>query len=437
MLNPALQLFSRFITGHETRRAVFLAGCIRILNAGLILAIVWILARVLGPADFGVYTFVASLVLLAGIPTQLGLPSLLVREVSRATHEEDWPRLRGLIRFSNIVVLVMSVIGIAVILIITTDRRWSPVTDRGVVIAALPLLPLTALGNVRGAVLAGMGRVVWGQIPELVVRPGLLVIALGSCILLGYPLGPQTAMVFNSAAALCTVVIGVVVIHSLAPSNLSLAQPQFETRAWTRTLLPLSLISGLQMIRSQIDILLLGFLVSDADVGIFKIGATIALQVTFALGLVNAVLAPKIVPLRAKRDYAGLRALMRQGTKISLVTALPLALILVLFGREILRVAFGPQYVAAYGIMVVLTLAQCVYAAAGAVGILLTMSGNERELMIGIVVAIAANVGLNLLLIPRYGIMGAAVGSAVSMIVWRVLLIWLVRRSRVLHESGA
>jgi O-antigen/teichoic acid export membrane protein len=372
-------------------------------------------------------------VLLAGIPTQMGLPTLLVREISRASHGENWPLVRGLMRFSNVVVMVMSVVGVAVVLLVAAYPRWSPVDNMGLVIAALPLLPLTALGNLRGAILAGMGRVVWGQIPEFVIRPTLFLVGLLVCVLFGYSLTPESAMIINGLAAAITIAAGIMIIRSLAPHQLRSAPAQFEARSWIRALLPLSLITSLQLIRGQLDILILGFMVPEADVGIFKIGAAIALQVTFVLSLINAIFAPKIVRLREARDYAGLRLLMRQGMKLALLAAVPIALVLVIAGRQILRFVFGAEFEPAYEVMVVLAIAQCVYAAAGAVGTLLTMTGNERELTIGIVVAIVTNIGLDLLLIPHYGIVGAAVGSAISMIIWRLLLTALVWKSRVLH----
>ena len=71
----------------------------------------------------------------------------------------------------------------------------------------------------------------------------------------------------------------------------------------------------------------------------------------------------------------------------------------------------------------------------GSVGVLLLMTGHEREAGIGMGVAVLLNSALNLLLIPAWGINGAAVASGLSIVCWNLILLVLVRKRLAIHPT--
>lgn len=97
-------------------------------------------------------------------------------------------------------------------------------------------------------------------------------------------------------------------------------------------------------------------------------------------------------------------------------------------GEVILAIAFGSLYETAYIPLIILLVGQLINSGAGSVGLLLNMSGYERETARGMMVAAVLNVVLNLLLIPLWGINGSSLATSVSLIVWNVLLWWAVRK---------
>ena len=93
-------------------RGVLGSGVLKIFHTLLILATAILLARTLGPEGYGIYAFAYALATLIAIPAQMGLPTLVVREVARYQLKEEWGYLKGILRFSNQVVL-----GLAALLI--------------------------------------------------------------------------------------------------------------------------------------------------------------------------------------------------------------------------------------------------------------------------------------------------------------------------------
>ncbi|MFO7971597.1 MAG: polysaccharide biosynthesis C-terminal domain-containing protein, partial [Desulfobacterales bacterium] len=97
-------------------------------------------------------------------------------------------------------------------------------------------------------------------------------------------------------------------------------------------------------------------------------------------------------------------------------------------GRPLLGLVFGAVFVNSYLPLVILMAGQMVNSAAGSVAFLLNMTGHERDTAKGVACAAGINIVLNLILIPPLGINGAATATAVSMVVWNVLLWWMVRK---------
>ena len=93
---------------------------------------------------------------------------------------------------------------------------------------------------------------------------------------------------------------------------------------------------------------------------------------------------------------------------------------------------FGPEFLPAAPALAVLAIGQLVNAGSGSVGSLLTMTGHERDAAVGFGLSAVMNVALNVLLIPLWGPLGAAVATASSLIAWNVILSFAVyRRLRI------
>lgn len=395
---------------------------VKIAHVTLGLGVTVILARVLGPQAYGVYSWSFALVVLLAIPARMGFTQLLVRETAAYQLQQEWGLLRGLLLRANQAVVATSVVLAAVagtILWRLGDRLESAeILTFG---WALLLLPLMALGDLRGAALRGLRHVVMGQLPESVLRPAFLIVLAGAGAAL-IEMNAPAAMALHAVAAGMAFAIGAVLLLRWLPGEVRSAESRFETRRWLSSIVPFSLIAGMQVINSQTDIVLLGFFVPSEDVGFYTVAAKGATLVPFTLSAVNMVIAPYISRLHAKARADTLQDVLTWTARVILLTALPVAAILILFGNPILGFIFGPEYAAGYVALVILCVGQVINAGAGSVGMLLTMTGHERDAAFGVSIAAGLNVVLNLLLIPQFGMAGAAVATAASLLTWNLLL---------------
>ncbi|MFW6089999.1 MAG: oligosaccharide flippase family protein, partial [Gemmatimonadota bacterium] len=86
---------------------------LRVSSAAVSLVVSILLARMLGPEGYGIYAFAYAVIMLLALPAQAGLPTLLVREVARYEADERWGLLAGLLRRSNQLVGLLTVLIVA------------------------------------------------------------------------------------------------------------------------------------------------------------------------------------------------------------------------------------------------------------------------------------------------------------------------------------
>lgn len=381
------------------------------------------LARLLGAAGYGVYAYAMSIVALLLIPATLGLPRLLIRNISVYRTRSSWSLLRGLLRWSNWTALTASValalLGALVVKVFS--NRFQPQTVATLWIAMMAL-PLMALSQIRQAALQGLNRIMEGQLPEALIRPFLFIVLIGGTyFLIGQKVNAPSAMEMQLVACGVAFLAGTVLLRRYLPAPVKESSPSYEIRAWMRSALPLLFIGGVSVVNQYTDILMLGALKGAADVGIYRVAMRGAMLIPFMLDAVNMAIGPAISSLYTKGDMKRLQRVVTKSARLALLFSLPLVLTFVLLGRWLLLI-FGPEFQKGATALAILSTGQLVNVAAGSVGLILIMTGHEDDTFKGLVVAAVANVVLNASLIPIWGIEGAAVASAVSTIIWNILL---------------
>lgn len=385
-----------------------------------------LLARALGAEGYGVYAYVFSLVAVLAIPAQSGLPILVLRETATAHATKQWGLLRGIWRWANAAVGVIAVVlalGSGAVAWASAARFTT--TQLATFFWGLLLIPTMALGNLRGASLRGLQRVVVGMLPEFALRPGFLAIFVAGFLLLSSreALAPDQAMALHVLAAALAFGVGLYLLWRKRPEPLrDRPRPVYHGREWMAALVPLSILAAANAVNQQAGVLILGMFSSSGDVGTYRVAVQTGNLVGLGLATVNLVVAPRFARLYALRDMARLERLATATARVVVLTALPVGLALLFWGDSILGLAFGAEYTAGYRALAILTVGQLVNAGMGSVGLLLYMSGHEADAMRGKVLAVGLNITLSFALIPMFGLEGAAFATMVSLSHWNVLM---------------
>jgi len=298
------------------------------------------------------------------------------------------------------------------------------------------LVPAMVLCDVRSSALIGMGSVLSGQLSENVIRPGVL-LALTALIYLAYPsfYTAKAGMAATAVAALVSLVVLEYIQRSKTPKISKNQRVEYDARVWSGALWPLGMTAGVHLINRNTDILMLGLFHSSDDVGVYRVAAHGAMLVPFGLTIVNVVFAPRFARLFASGKTPELQRATPHSAQISFAFALPVALTFLFFGRPILSHLIGASYSEGAAALSILSLGQLMNVGMASVAILLNMTGHERDTAKGVAVGAATNVALNLVLIPPYGMVRAAIASAAALAVLNVILYTSVTKRLRVHAT--
>jgi O-antigen/teichoic acid export membrane protein len=304
---------------------------------------------------------------------------------------------------------------------------------------ALAIVPLS-LSVLVSRALQGLSRIRDSVLVFSILPTG---IALGGTWLLAHAWG------VGGAVAAYVVAVASALVYGWISWNLALAGRRSSSdaeRAASPTLVLLSsgaplLIGALLQLSIQMSgTLMLGAWADKTEVGVFAVAWRTAALISFALLAINTIAQPKFAALFARGELDALAAAARKVTLLMTVCATPVFLVFVVAPQFVMSV-FGSEFSTGGSTLQILAIGQFFNVASGSVGILLMMSGNEREYRNAQIATAAVVVTFNTLLIPTYGAVGAAIGAASAFIVQNILFgyfVWsrlgivlLLSRSRI------
>ncbi|MBM7333634.1 polysaccharide biosynthesis C-terminal domain-containing protein [Alloalcanivorax marinus] len=402
---------------------------------GVIVSIV--LARSLSISDFGKYTYIMALLQVFVLPLTGGIPQLLTREVAGFKHEKDWGGYRGLFRVSHLWVAVFSIIIVlAFILAKNTRPSLLDYNQWKLLSIAILIIPVMGLNAVRNGIIKGLGYPSYSELPGNFIQPTVLLAVLFAFIFY-LDLTVERAIKAQVISYTVTFFIATIIFLFIKPKIRKSEKAVFRIKEWGSALVPFTFIALMSTFSAQVGILLLGLLGTHEQVAAMRIGERGAQFVVLSLAIVNLVISPYIVKAFKSGNKKELQKLAKYTARGALFVAAPLAIVLIIFGKEIVTLLFGGEYAgASYWPLAILCVGQVVNVYCGSVGNLLSMSGHERDTLVGQSLSLIVSMLLCVILIPIFGAVGAATGVSIGLITWNILLMFSVSKRLGIKSSA-
>ena len=408
-------------TSADTRTLASGAGIAlvgRILGRGAQVLVEVVLARVLGPLGFGLYATGWVVLRIVGLVAPLGLDRGVIRYGTRFA-APDTPRpaeLKGVLLEALTASLVFGgvaggLLWVASDLLATTV--WSN-PDLGFVFRGLaPAVALFGALRVASAATRITRRTGYAVVSEDLARPVVNLGLVACSAWAGWRLGGalMAASVSFGVAFLVALywvlrLFPVLRDRSIVPRRTGIELFRFSATAS---------VSGVAiLILVWIDRLMLSMLRPAGEVGIYQAATQPAFVFSTILVSFNAILVPMIADLAQREAWPRMAEIYRVSTKWGIYVGLPLFIVIVFHAELAIGAIFGERYLAAALPMVILSAGQMVNAGTGAVGPLLIMTGHARRWMFFTSTMLGVAVVSNLMLIPRWGMLGAAAATAGS-----------------------
>lgn len=384
-------------------------------------------SRWLQPKETGEFFELIALFTILSYALQLGADTGLTRWISRARAIGGLAEVR---RVVLIAILPVVVIGVAAAVAVwfaapALASIFLHGMDPGQAAADFRLIaifvPLGALSACLIAGARGFGRM-WPYLGiegmgKPVLRIGLIVVALTvGWNLRGAVVGWTIPVVIGAAAS--WFVLARIIRREVPAASRMFSSPgrgRLAADFW-RFAAPRGFAGVFQVIVLWLDILLVGALLTSYDAGIYAAVSRLAMIGTFALEGTRLAIAPQLSGLLARRQHSRAADLYQSATRLLMLASWPMYLLFAIFPMVVLGV-FGTRYTAGAVSLVIISLAMLVNTGTGNVTVVLLMGGKSSWNVVNTLAALIINVGLNLVLLPRIGIAGAAIAWAASIIV--------------------
>lgn len=391
-----------------------------------------IIARLLGAEAYGLYALAWNLLRVIGILAPLGLQNGVIHFAS-----QHWRTADG--RFKSVLLrsLLLSVgMGVVVAAVLFMLAPWLATTvfDEPQFAPTLRLftlvLPFMSGLRVVAAATRVSQRMKYSIYAEDIAQTALDLALFITFYLLGWRLlGAVFATVLSFIVAFG---LGLYYLRKLFARALAVpSKAGVSYRELVGYSIPTAFSGMFGVLVFRFDRLFLGYFWTATEVGIYQAASQFSVMFPVILTGFNAILTPMVADLFHQHDMRRLEELYRINTKWGIYAMVPIFLVLVLLPRDVIVVAFGPEYAAGALAMAILVVGQFINGATGAVGILLIMTGYQNYWFRISILFMVLGFILNFVLIPPLGMVGAALATAFTVSV--LFLVGLVQVRRTLH----
>ena len=408
----------------------------RLAGAGLIFLVQALIARIWGAELLGEYMIVIATVNLIAVVMPLGFHTV-------GTYFAAEYRARGERRqFVSFITRAYGHVVAALVLLLLLGHPLLTLLGQGESVLADHFVPVallafaTAMVYVNGALLVGLKRPFAGFFADTMFRPIIVIAAFLATMSFSVPAEGFSVMLWAVAlgyVAIALVHFGFVVTSLDRVPDTAVLRPS-EAARWWRFAMPWVLISLATDFFFDIDLLLLSHTLSREDLAIFGICTRIFALISFAVAAVYAVTLPDMFESEANADREAFKRKVGDANFVASVISVVLFGGIAIAGPFALML-FGPSFAAGAGPLAVLCLALVVRSVMGPASLVLSIHDRPYASLPSVGLGIVTLVVCNWLLVPNFGLMGAALSAIIAITIWSVGLWWVALRTAKLDVS--
>lgn len=394
---------------------VSIAGLSKFVGGGLFMFTQIALARLLGPAGFGLYSIGWTIQRIVGTIVPLGLGNGVVHYGARYWGN-DALKLRATIRQSLGIALLSGIlVGLALYLaapalaiIVFRNRELIPIFR-----TFAPILVLIAGLRVSSSANRISLRMDYSVLPESIFQPATNLLLIMALCWLGYGVlaavratATSYAAAFLAAAGFQRLLFGPVLTGNLKTTVTAKQLLNFSLPSATAAFVTVTIF--------WMDRLVVAHFMSSAHVGAYQAASQTAVVLDIILGTFNYVVASRISQLYHRSEIRRLEELFRVSTKWTLYCTIPLFLTFGVAPARVLTGLYGNRYAEASLPLLILSIGQMVTVGTGAVMEILIFTGRPKTVLLLSSLVLTPGLALSCMLTAKYGLNGAAIATACS-----------------------
>ncbi|MEA3448027.1 MAG: flippase [Bacteroidota bacterium] len=385
----------------------------------------WYLAQLVGAEGVGVFSTGWTILMIGTVFGKLGFDTSIVKFLAESMGKQHTHHIKPIYKHCILIVLASSTL-VAIILVATAlpiSQLFFKNTDYAslIRIVGISVIPLSLM-NYNAESMKGLKKI---TAFSLFQNGSIYVLTLLIIWIFSFHSVDNTTSIYSLLLAI--IVLLIISFWAFQYYLKRIPRPQtekpkykFELKSILNITLPMMLTNSLFLIMSWMDILMLSAFKTQADVGIYNTALKIAACISITLVAISSIAAPKIAELHGRNDTKGFRRFVKQTSFLNFSISLPIFLVIILFPGFLLGI-FGQEFTTGASTLIILAIGQVFGAFSGATIHILNMTGYEKISRNILLSTATINLILNYILVPRYGMTGAAIATSISTILWNLL----------------
>lgn len=375
-----------------------------------------VIAKNLGVELFGLFFLGFAIFKVLSIISELGLPNGIIRYVSIYRGVNDTERTKGIIVLSLKSALVAGA-TVGIILFVLSGVFSIHFLDKRELVSVLKffavILPFSTVTTILVFSTQGFKIIKYKMYVREFLEPLFRIIFVVFVFSLGMKL--QGVLSAYLCVAVLSIIIAYYYLKKIFPEIADKNVPSiYETKRLFGFSWPLLFVNFIGNLLLWTDTLMLGLFMAPAEIGIYGVAQRTALLCCVFVTSFNSIFAPIIADLYSRKNMNDLEKLYKTVTKWIFSITLPLSLLIIFFAEPILTL-FGSDFVAGTKCLILLSIGWLIHSSTGPVGQVISMTGRSKLNLLNATGVLVLNIVLNLILIPKYGILGAAAATALSL----------------------
>ena len=416
-----------------TKRLAGTIFIIRVVSAALAYVSQVLLARWMGSSEYGIYVYAWTWVLLLGSMMDFGIAVTAQKLIPEYRGRNQLNLLRGFLFGSRWMTFGVSIVTACLLAcLVSLLSPWIEKDTVAALHAGCTILPALVLANTQDGIARSYDWMRLALTPQFVVRQSLIIGFTAGVAAMGAKLDAMMAMAVSSAAVWIAMIAQMIFLNRRLAAEVAPGPRHYNYSGWLATSLPILLVEGFYLLLSYVDILVLQAFRPSEEVGIYHAVVKTLALVSFIHYAMSAVTAHRFSEYHVAGDRERLSDYLMHAIKWTFWPSLAATALLLLLGKPLLWL-FGTQFTSGYGVMFVAAIGLIARSAIGPVEKLLNMLGQQNVCALVYALAFAMNLVLCLLLVPRYGVYGAAASTSLALVFETVLLFWITRRRLGFH----
>ncbi len=379
-------------------------------------------ARVLGASEWGTFSYAVALSAFITIFTDLGIGPILVRETAKA--RENPEERRAILSAAFFVKAALLLLG-SIIIVFVAPHFTADETVKTLLPIVAFIFVFDTIREFCFSLIRAMEKMEW--------EVGLFFLTNVAIVVFGFIfLAWKPNVVFFTYAYAAGTAVGMIATLYKMRGHFRGILSRFDTRLakyifYSGWPFAVSAILGVLMVDT--DILLIGWFKSSTDVGVYSA----SLRIIQLFYIIPSTLAVSILPTfsrLAQRDGARFKSALENALWLMYLIAIPLAIGGVILGKEVIGLIFGTEYLGGTIPFKILMLTMLINFPVTILSGVIFAHNKQRSLMAYAVIGGVTNAVLDIIFIPRYGIIGSAIVTFMAQLAGNIYL-WRVMRSVV------